>query len=92
VDKDWTAGWRACRNAFHPSLPWLLSLEPSLSPFAGQWHQGNGRGDRQGHCTDNCGREEVGHHNPINVKQQKKQKQKQKQNQQHWRQRCRLCA
>jgi hypothetical protein len=37
----------------------------------------NGHGDRRGHRTNNGGREEVGHHDPISVEQQK-QKQKQK--------------
>jgi hypothetical protein len=41
----------------------------------------NGCGNRQGHHSDICGREEVGQHDPIGVEQQEqklKQKQKQK--------------
>ncbi len=34
LDKDWTAMWRARRDASHLSLPRLLLLAPSLSPLA----------------------------------------------------------
>ncbi len=48
-----------------------------------------GRGDRRGHSPNIHGWEEVGHHDPIGVEQQK---QKQKQNQQKWQQRHCLYA
>ncbi len=39
-NKNWTVGWRAHRDADHLSLLQSLSLAPSLSLFAGRWHQG----------------------------------------------------
>jgi hypothetical protein len=45
--------------------------------------------DRQGRHVNIHSWEEVGHHDPIGVKQQK---QKQKQNQQQWRQQHNLCT
>ncbi len=49
------------------------------------WDDGandDGRGDEWGHHINICGREEVGHHEPINIDQQKqKQNQNQKQKQ-----------
>ncbi len=35
LDKDWTAGWRACCDVSHSLLPWLSSLAPSLPPLTG---------------------------------------------------------
>jgi hypothetical protein len=63
--------------------------------------KGDGCGNRQDRHANIRGREEVGHHNPIGVEQQKqkpnqkqyqKQKQNQQQNQQQWRRRHCLCA
>jgi hypothetical protein len=60
------------------------------------WNAGakdDGRGNRRGRQPNIRSWEEVGHHDPISVEQQKqKQKQEQKQNQQQWRQCHRLCA
>ncbi len=53
----------------------------------------DGRGNRIGRHANIRGWEEVGHHNPINVEQQKlKLKLKLKLKQQLWRQRQHLCA
>ncbi len=67
LDEDRTAGWRACRDVTHLSLPRYLSLVLHLRDDGAK---DNGRGDRQGRHAYNHSREEVEHHDPIGVEQQ----------------------
>jgi hypothetical protein len=103
LDEDRIAGWRARHVASYLLLPHLSSLAPFLSPLTGQGAKDNGCSNRQGRHADIRSWEEVGHHGPIGMEQQKqkhKQKpkpkkthtQKQKQNKLQWRQRHRLCT
>jgi hypothetical protein len=93
-DKDWMAGWRAHHDASHLLLLRLSLLAPSCLHLRDNGTKDNGCGNRQGCHADICGREEVGHHDPIGMgnKNKNKNKTKQKQNQQQWRQCHRLCA
>ncbi len=75
----------------HGCCPWCHLCLHSRDDSA----KDNGRGNRQGRHANTRGLEEVGHHDPIGVEQQKqkqKQKQKQNQNQQQWQQHHCLCA